>query len=92
MLKPIIIILLTVLLSNCASIGQYREEWIAKHCKTESAYNAGLAAGLTPRTIPDQDYARHCPKNNDALNGVYLKGFSEGARSRPQQLSIVNEQ
>jgi len=91
MLKPITIILLTTLLSSCASIKQYRVEWIAKYCRTEAAYNAGLAAGLTPRTIPNQDYAKHCPKDNDALNGAYLKGFSEGAKSRPQQLSIVSE-
>lgn len=83
-MKHFALILITFFLSSCATI----EEWIQKNCNPAAAYNAGLTRGLTPNTTPAADFAGNCPANNVAINGAYLKGYSEGIKSRPQEITI----
>ncbi|HSW70537.1 MAG TPA: hypothetical protein VLH77_00985, partial [Gammaproteobacteria bacterium] len=67
---------------------EMHKEWVRKNCTPGAAYNTGLTNGLTRGQMPERDYASSCPTNNEALNSAYLKGFSEGMKSRPQEINI----
>lgn len=88
MKKIIGLLIASLALSSCASFEQWHKEWLVKHCTVEAGYNSGLTDGLTAGKMPDQDYANQCSANNNAINHAYLSGFSEGMKSRPQEINI----
>ena len=87
-MKHFVLIVITLFLSSCATIEEWNKEWVQKNCNPAAAYNAGLTQGLTPNMTPASDFAGRCPVNNVAINGAYLKGYSEGIKSRPQEITI----
>lgn len=88
LMKHLILILVAALLSSCATLEEWNKEWILENCNSVAAYNAGMTQGLTPHTNPDPNFASRCPTNKNTINTAYLKGFSEGARSRPKEVTI----
>lgn len=87
--KVIALTLLSLFLSSCAEIDQFMKEsherWVSKFCNMNAAYQMGLEDGLRPDRNP---YFGNCPANNEALNAAYLRGFTEGLRGRPQEVTI----
>lgn len=78
-------------LTSCAALDKMNQSIIKEKCNEPAAYNAGLADGLTPKTLPDKDYASGyiCPDTIAAtINTAYLRGFAEGVKSRPQEITI----
>lgn len=89
--KLMILSAASIFLTSCAAFEQMRQESIKEHCNSNAAYNAGLTDGLTPQRTPDQNYASGyvCPEaGRDSINSSYLKGFTEGLKSRPQEITI----
>jgi hypothetical protein len=86
-IKHIALLAVVSSLSGCAALEQMHQDWLKENCNPSSSYNQGLTDGLTPAQMP-HSYASSCPANNAAINDAYLKGFTEGLKSRPQEINI----
>lgn len=86
-IKAIATLGLLLSLSGCAALEQMHQDWLRENCNPPAAYNRGMTDGLTPGRMPDS-YAKSCPSNNAAINDAYMRGFTEGLRSRPQEINI----
>lgn len=84
----IFLFFLAISLTNCAALEEMSKLELIERCQPVNAYNRGLTDGLTPHQIPRYNYAYRCETNQGAINQEYLRGFTEGLRSRPQEVNI----
>lgn len=84
-MRFIAILVTTFFLTSCATIDRWHQEWIVEHCVKDVAYNQGMTDGLTPNVQPDYAYQSNCPPG---IYTAYLKGYTEGAKSRPREITI----
>lgn len=74
-------------ISGCATIEQWRQQWLAENCNLTSAYSNGLSDGLRSGASPN-NYGNSCPAHQSEISAAYLSGFTKGLEGRPKEINI----
>lgn len=93
-MRFLFLIITTIFLSSCASLGKWQEQnrlkWIQKNCNKNIAYQTGVNDGKNRRDM-NNVYAVKCPEDTRAeLSESYQEGYRFGLKNAEQDI-VINQ-